>query len=394
MSKHSGLILFALATGAFGIGTTEFASMGLLPFFAHDLNVDEPTAGHAISAYALGVVVGAPIITVMAAKISKKTLLISLMLMFILGNILSAVASTYPAFVFCRFLTGLPHGAYYGAASLLAASLVEVNRRAWAVSRMFIGATTAMIIGVPATSWIGHSIGWRWGFAIAALVGVLTTLLIFLHAPEDKPDREASALRELKALTSAQVLLTLAISCIGFGGLFAVYTYLSVVLIKVTHTTFAFVPFALGVLGLGMTLGNLTIPKFADRALMGTAAAILISTALFLMLFPLVVHYQWMVALDVFMIGFSISGLCSVLQTRLMEVAQDAQSLAAAMNHAAFNVANALGPWLAGLAITAGYGWASIGWVGALMTLGGLPFLIAAVLLDKKQVTPKNAFST
>lgn len=381
---HPGLIMLALATGAFGIGTTEFASMGVLPFFARDLGIDEPTAGHAISAYALGVVVGAPIIAVLSARIARRTLLIGLMAMFALGNALSAVSQSYHELMLFRFFSGLPHGAYFGIAALVIASLVEPRRRTRAISRMFLGLTTATIIGVPLASWLSQVVGWRWCFGIVAAIGLLTAFLVWLWAPADKPDSAASPLRELGALARLQVWLTLITAAIGFGGLFAVYTYLSVTLVEVTGVSQSFVPIVLAVFGIGMTVGNLVVPPIADRALMPTAAGLLILSAVAMALFPLAVHNPWAVMVNVFVIGCG-GALGSLLQTRLMEVAEDAQSLAAALNHSAFNAANALGPWLGGLAISAGYGWSSIGWVGCALSLGGLPTLFLSVALERKR---------
>ena len=381
---HPGLIMLALATGAFGIGTTEFASMGVLPFFARDLGIDEPTAGHAISAYALGVVVGAPIIAVLSARIARRTLLIGLMAMFALGNALSAVSQSYHELMLFRFFSGLPHGAYFGIAALVIASLVEPRRRTRAISRMFLGLTTATIIGVPLASWLSQAVGWRWCFGIVAAIGLLTALLVWLWAPADKPDSTASPLRELGALARLQVWLTLITAAIGFGGLFAVYTYLSVTFVEVTGVSQSFVPIVLAVFGIGMTVGNLVVPPIADRALMPTAAGLLILSAVAMALFPLAVHNPWAVMVNVFVIGCG-GALGSLLQTRLMEVAEDAQSLAAALNHSAFNAANALGPWLGGLAISAGYGWSSIGWVGCALSLGGLPTLFLSVALERKR---------
>jgi DHA1 family inner membrane transport protein len=376
---HPGLVLLALAMGGFAIGTTEFASMSLLPYFARGLGIDEPTAGHVISAYALGVVVGAPLIAVIGAKLARRTQLIALMVMFALGNGLSALAPTYGWLLFFRFLSGLPHGAYFGMAALVAASLVPPNRRTTAVSRVMLGLTVATVIGVPVASWVGQAVGWRSGFAIVAALGLTTVLLVSLFAPHDVPHADASPLRELGALKRGQVWLTLGIGAIGFGGLFAVYTYLATTLVEVTHVSPAFVPVVLAVFGAGMTIGNFFIPWFADRALMPTAGGLLLFSALMLLLFPLAAPHLWWVMADVFLIGMG-GALGTVLQTRLMDVAEDAQALAAALNHSAFNTANALGPLLGGLAIDAGLGWTSTGPVGCGLALGGFAVWVVACL--------------
>jgi DHA1 family inner membrane transport protein len=382
-ARSPGLVHFALAMGGFAIGTTEFATMSLVPYFSKGLGIDEPTAGHVISAYALGVVVGAPLLAVAAAKWSRRTLLIALMASFALFNALSALAPTYHWMLLFRFLSGLPHGAYFGIASLVAASLVPNDQRSQAVGRIMLGLSVATVLGVPAANWLGQAVGWRWGFAIVAVLALITVLLVLWLAPQDRPEHGASPLRELRALANGQVWLTLGVSAIGFGGLFCVYTYVASTLMHVTGTPPWAVPLVLGVFGMGMIAGNIVVPRFADRALMPTGAALLLASAVALSLYPLAAHSLLWVSIDVFAIGFA-GALGPVLQTRLMDVAGEAQALAAALNHSAFNTANALGPWLGGLAIAGGYGWTSTGWVGALLALGGLAILGVAVLVDRR----------
>jgi MFS transporter, DHA1 family, inner membrane transport protein len=357
--------------GGFAIGTTEFATMSLLRYFAHDLRIDEPTAGHVISAYALGVVVGAPVIAVLSARIARRTLLIGLMSLFALANGLSALSPTYHWMLLFRFLSGLPHGAYFGIAALVAASLVPSERRTEAVGRVLLGLTVATVVGVPLANWLGQAVGWRWGFTLVMALALTCAVLVAIFAPRDQPAPGASPLRELGALRSAQVWLTLGIGAVGFGGLFAVYTYLASTLLDVTHVAPGTVPFVLAAFGVGMTAGNLIVPRFADRALMATAGSLLVWSAVVLALYPLAASNLWTVTLDVVAIGFG-GALGTVLQTRLMDVAGEAQALAAALNHSAFNFANALGPWLGGMAIAAGYGWTSTGWVGSGLALCGL----------------------
>ena len=380
-APHPGLVHSALAVGGFAIGTTEFATMSLLPFFARDLGIDAPTAGHVISAYALGVVVGAPLIAVVSARMARRTLLIVLMSLFAVANGLSALAPTYHWMLLFRFLSGLPHGAYFGIAALVAASLVPNERRTQAVARVLLGLTIATIVGVPFANWLGQAIGWRWGFALVAFLAVLTATLVWIFAPHDRPDAGASPLRELGALKRGQVWLTLATGAIGFGGLFAVYTYLASTLMAVTAVPAAAVPFALAAFGIGLTAGNLIAPRFADRALMPTAGGLLVWSAIALALYPLAAGHLWSILLDVTAVGVG-GALGTVMQTRLMDVAGDAQALAAALNHAAFNAANALGPYLGGLAIAAGYGWTSTGWVGCGLAVAGLVIWAISVRAD------------
>jgi DHA1 family inner membrane transport protein len=384
-AARPGVVHFALAMGAFAIGTTEFATMSLLPFFAEGLGIDEPTAGHVISAYALGVVVGAPIIAVLSARLPRRTLLLMLMSFFAIGNGLSALAPTYRWMLFFRFLSGLPHGAYFGIAMLVAASLVPAARRTQAVARIMLGLASATIVGVPLANWLGQALGWRWGFAVVAALAVTTVALVWLVAPQDRPVAGAGPLGELRALGKEQVWLTLGIGAIGYGGLFAVYTYLASTLIEVTHVGPVAVPVILAIFGIGMTIGNLVVPRFADRALMPTAGVLLLWSAASLVFYSMAAGNIWSISLAVLAVGFG-GALGPVLQTRLMDVAGEAQSLAAALNHSAFNAANALGPWAGGLAIAGGYGWASTGWVGCGLALGG--FAIWLIAIHRMQLRP------
>ena len=368
---NMGWLLFALAMGAFAIGTSEFASMTLLPFIANDFQVTQPLAGHAISAYALGVVIGSPVIMVLGVRLPRRALLVALAAFIGIANALSAIAPSLPWLVFFRFLSGFPHGAYFGVAMLLAASLVPKNRRAQAVSRVFLGLTIATIIGVPFATWIGQTLGWRWGLAIVAGLAAITAVLIRCLAPASPAEADASPLRELNALRSRQVWLTLGIAGIGFGGIFCVYTYLAATLIEVTHASDFMIPVVMAVFGLGTTVGNLICGWAADRATMLAAGVSLGFTALVLALYPSATGNLWLLIPLVFFIGCGV-GLAAILQTRLMDVAPHAQSLAGALVQSAFNVANAIGPVVGGLVIAAGYGLPATGYAAAALTLGGL----------------------
>ena len=369
--SHPDLVHFALAVGGFAIGTTEFATMSLLPYFAHDLGISAPIAGHAISAYALGVVLGAPLIAVLAAKLARRTLLIGLMLVFALANGLTGLAPSYHAMLLLRFLSGLPHGAYFGVAMLVAASLVPQNKRAQASARVLMGLTVATIIGVPSANWLGQAIGWRWCFGIVAVLSLLTATLVALFAPHQPPEEGASPLTELAALENRDVLLTLAIGAIGFGGLFSVYTYLADTLLAVTHVKESVTPLVFAVFGAGMMSGLVIVPRFSHGRLMATAGWLLLWFAVTLAIYPLATGNLWTIMASVFAIGLG-GALGPILQTRLMDVAGKAQTLAAALNHSAFNAANALGPFLGGIAIAHGYGLPSTGLVGSGLALGGL----------------------
>jgi DHA1 family inner membrane transport protein len=384
--RQVNLIHFALAMGGFAIGTTEFAAMSLLPYYAATFGISEPVAGYAISAYALGVVVGAPVIAVLAAKWSRRMLLLTLMTVFAVFNVMTALSPTYGSMVAFRFLSGLPHGAYFGVAMLVAASLVPMNARTQAVGRVLMGLTIATVVGVPVATWIGQALGWRSGFGIVGVLAALTVSLIWVYVPADPPAKGAGMMRELGALKRSQVWLTLAIGGIGFGGMFAVYSYLSSTLTEVTHVPSYVVPIVLVFFGVGMTIGTYVTGLLADRALMPTIGGLLLWSLLSLALFPFAAGNIYAVTLVVFMIGCG-GGLGTALQTRLMDVAGDAQTLAAALNHSAFNMANAIGPWLGGLAIAGGYGWASTGWVGVALATGGLFFWVLSILADPKSLT-------
>ncbi len=377
------LVLFALAVGAFAIGTTEFAAMSLLPFFARDLGIDVPTAGHAISAYALGVVAGAPVIAAFGARLPRRHLLIGLMALFAIGNGLSALSPTYGWMLVFRFLSGVPHGAYFGVAALVAAKLVPIEKRAQAIARVMSGLTIATVLGVPVANWMGQALGWRSGFFVVTALAIATMTLVALYAPRDAGDPKASAARELTALAKPQVWLTLLTGAIGFGGLFAVYTYVASTMIEVTGVSEVWVPLILMIFGVGMTIGNLVAAWMADRALNRTVILVLLWSAGALALFPLMAGNIWTLSLIIFLIGAG-GGLGTPLQARLMDVSGDAQTLAAALHHSAFNVANALGPWLGGMAIAAGYGLTSTGWIGAALALGGLVVFLLSIALQQR----------
>jgi DHA1 family inner membrane transport protein len=283
-----------------------------------------------------------------------------------------------------RFLSGLPHGAYFGMATLMAASLVPTHRRTVAVGRVILGLTVAITVGVPLANLLGQAVGWRWSFALVAAMAGLTAAAVRLLGPAQPPDRAASPLRELGALKRGQVWLTLAMGAIGFGGFFSVYTYLAPTLAQVTHVSTGTAALVFAAFGTGMTLGNLLVPRFADRALMPSAGALLVWSAIALALYPLAAGNVWTITLDLLAIGFG-GAIAAVLQTRLMDVAGDAQGLAAALNHSAFNTANALGPWLGGMALLAGWGWGSTGLVGAGLALAGLVVWAASWALDRRR---------
>jgi DHA1 family inner membrane transport protein len=374
----------ALAMGGLGIGTGEFVPMGLLPDVASGIDASVTTTGHVISAYALGVVVGAPVIAVLFSGLPRRRLLVSLMAVYVVANLLSAAAPTYGSLLVARFLSGLPHGAFFGVASLAAASLVPPERRAWAISTVMLGLSIANVALVPAATAIGHALGWRSVFVLVGAIGVATILSILRFVPATPAQAGASMRGELGALKRPQVLLTLGVGAIGFGGMFAVYSYITPTLTERAGVAESIVPLYLVVFGSGMVCGNLVGGRLIDRNLMGTLFYGLLAFAGALAAFSLASTNAATAAVGVFLLG-NVLLLGPALQTRLMDVAGEAQTLAATMNHASFNTANALGPWLAGLAYTQTNTWAAPSWVGVGLAFGGLGFLVASMALERRE---------
>ncbi|MCC4598385.1 MFS transporter [Xanthomonas campestris pv. phormiicola] len=365
------LILFALAMGGFAIGTSEFSTMGLMPSIARGLAIDEPQVGHLISAYALGVVVGAPLLAIVGARWPRRTLLLALMGFYAVGNLASALAPDYHSMLLVRFIAGLPHGAYFGVATLVAASISRPDQRGAAVSRVLLGLNLAVLVGNPLATWLGQVAQWRYAYALVAAIAVLTVVLVMRLLPADPQEPRQQPLRELRAFNRPQVWLALGIGSVGFAGMFCVFSYLAPTLTQVTGVSERWIPFAMCAFGFGGLLGNLAGGWLFDRLQFRAVPLVLLWSMAVLLAWPLTAHSPWAVLPAVVAVG-TMGALAPVLQTRLMDVASEAQTLAAASNHAAFNLANALGPWMGGIAISAGLGWTSTGYVGAAAALGGL----------------------
>jgi MFS transporter, DHA1 family, inner membrane transport protein len=380
-----------LALGGFALGTGEFASMGLLPNVAESVGESIPATGHMISAYALGVVIGAPVLAAALARVGRRNLLIGLMTVFALGNIASACAWSYGSIVLARFLAGLPHGTYFGVASLVAASLAPPGKRAQAVGRMMLGLSVANVVGVPFATWAGQIGGWRVAFLIVAVLGGATAVLASICLNRMPAAIGASPMRELGAFTRVQVWLTLGIAAIGFGGLFAVYSYITPMLMFVTGTSESTVPIILAIIGAGMVCGTFVGGWLADRGVMRAVGILLIFDLAMLALIPLTAHSLVAVSLNMFMVGLTALAIGPALQTRLMDVAADAQTLAAALNHSAFNLANALGAWAGGVAIDAGLGWTSTGPIGAALAAGGFVIYLIALRVARRSEVEASA---
>lgn len=376
------LIELALALGGFAIGTGEFAIMGLMPNVAQDLAVSEPQVGHVISAYALGVVVGAPTLALLGARMPRRNLLLLLMGCFALGNFASALAPSYEPLLIFRFIAGLPHGAYFGIAMLVAASMAPPHKRAKAVSRVLAGLTLAILIGNPLATWLGQFISWRYAFVMVGVIAVVTVAMVAAFLPADANEERSSPIGELRAFNRASIWLAMGIGSIGFAGMFCVFSYMAPTLLEVTKVTPGWIPLAMGVFGAGCIVGNSAGGWLFDRLQFRAIAWILAWSTLVLLLFPLATHSLWTVLPAIFALGTMIA-LGPALQTHLMDVATGAQTLAAASNHAAFNAANALGPWLGGLAISAGMGWTVTGYIGAATAVGGLLLFACAWKVHK-----------
>ncbi len=374
----------ALALGGFGIGSGEFVIMGLMNRVATDLQVAVPDVGYAISSYALGVVVGAPLISAFAARVPRRALLISLMLVFAAGNMASALASDFWTFVFLRFLAGLPHGAYFGVAALVAAAAVPYHMRARAVARVMSGLTIAIVVGAPLATWAGNLFGWEVAFLGVGIIALLTALLVWLWVPWQAPDPNASPARELSALAKQRVLFTLGVASIGFGGMFSVFSYVMPTLTEQAGMAERWGPLVLMIFGIGTIVGNFAGARAADGNLLRAIVLILIWCALVQAGFFMAADYVVAGVVFVGLVGTSMA-LGPALQTRLMDVAEDAQTMAASMNHAAFNMANALGAWLAGITIKSGAEWSTTGLVGAALAIGGVLIFLAGRALEQHE---------
>ncbi|MCX5313471.1 MFS transporter [Streptomyces sp. NBC_00154] len=377
------LALLALAISAFGIGTTEFVMMGLLPNVADDLGTSVPTAGYLVSAYALGVVLGAPLLTAVGSRVPRKRMLLLLMALFTLGNLASALAPGFGWLVAGRFLAGLPHGAFFGVGAVVAARLVGEGRQARGVATMFLGLTVANIVGVPAATLLGQHLGWRATFLVVGVIGLGSMAALGRLVPHIPVDAQQGLGRELRALGNRQVLLGLLTAVLGFAGVFAVYSYLSAMTTEAMGFGESSVTLVLALFGIGMTLGALAAGPLTDRALRPTLYGSLTALAVVLVVFPFAVQMKWAALVMVVLLGGVGFMTTTPLQMLVMKKAKDAPTLASASNHSAFNLANAGGAWLGGAAIAAGWGWTSPALVGAVLTVAGLAVAVTAGVLDR-----------
>ncbi|GCE90190.1 MFS transporter [Komagataeibacter diospyri] len=375
---------FILTFGTFVVGTGEFAIMGMLPEFAASLKLSVADAGYVITAYALGVVIGAPLITILGARLSRRELLLVLLLLFCFGNVLSIVMPTPGLVEVARFITGLPHGALFGISALVGASMVERARRGWAVGRVLSGIAIATLIGAPFSTFAANHLGWRMAYLTIAILGFVTFLGVWRYIPADQPNRQNSPFREVSAMGNAQVLLTLLTAAIGFGGMFTIYTYLTSVLQNVTHVPEWESMVYMVVWGAGMLAGANAGAWLVDRNLDLAALIALSGSAVAMLVFPYILHSQIALMADVFLVPTFVNALGPALQTRLMDFAGDAQTLAASLNHSAFNIANAVGAAGGSFLLARQFGYGALGWGGALFSVGGLIVYLFALIMLKK----------
>ncbi|MEV7063776.1 MFS transporter [Streptomyces collinus] len=380
------LALLALAVGAFGIGTTEFVMMGLLPDVADDLNISIPSAGHLVSAYALGVVIGAPLLAAVTARMSRRTVLIGLMGLFVVGNALSALAPDNGWLLAARFLSGLPHGAFFGVGAVVATNMVAPERKARSVSLMFLGLTVANVAGVPVATLMGQHLGWRATFLGVSAIGLAAIAALAFLIPHDHEHTTAKGLRgELAALRSLPVWLSLGTTVAGFGALFAAYSYITPMLTDAAGYADASVTLLLALFGVGATAGNLLGGRLADHSLRGTLFGGLTALVAVLALFPLLMRTELTAAVAVILLGMAAFATGSPLQLMVMEKASSAPSLASSANQAAFNLANAGGAWIGGLALAAGFGVTSPALAGVALAVLGLAVASLAYGVDRRR---------
>ncbi|MFJ2825366.1 MFS transporter [Streptomyces toxytricini] len=378
------LALLALAIGAFGIGTTEFVIMGLLPEVAADYGVSIPTAGFLVTGYALGVVLGAPVMTVLGTRIPRKRMLMLLMGLFIAGNLLSALAPAFGVMLAGRVVASLAHGAFFGIGAVVAAELVAPEKKAGAIAMMFTGLTVANVVGVPLGTLVGQTLGWRTTFLIVAALGIAGLLGIARLVPELPRPEGVRVRHELAAFKNVQVLLAMAMTVLGFGGVFAAITYITPMMTETAGFADSSVTWILVLFGLGMVAGNLVGGRFADRALMPMLYGSLAALALVLALFTVTAHHKAAAAATVVLIGALGFATVPPLQKRVLDQAAGAPTLASAVNIGAFNLGNALAAWLGGLVIAVGLGWTAPNWVGAALAASALVLAVVSGLLERR----------
>ena len=376
--------ILALATGGFAIGVTEFAIMGLQREIMLDLGVSYGQAGMLVTAYALGVVVGAPILSLAGAKRERKSYALFLLMLFVLAHALSFFAPNFETLLAGRFLSGLPHGAYFATAALMSAQMAGPAKRGRAIAVVLSGLAIANVSGVPAVTWVGQQFGWRWMFLIVAALAGLTMLAVALLAPRQQAPAGASVKAELKALANQRLWVGIGLAIIGFSGMFAIYTYLSHVAVEVTGLSDTALPWVVLIFGSGMVIGTFTGGWGTDRSVLGTVLVAMTLVAVFMALFAVFAHIPWLMLILLFLVGVSASNLSPSMQTHLIDTAPKAPQLAASFHHSAFNAANAMGAIVGGLTIDMGLGLRAPAYAGAIAAAAGVVITLYAIWLTKR----------
>ncbi|GIG64938.1 MFS transporter [Phytomonospora endophytica] len=379
------LALVALMISAFGIGTTEFVINGLLPDLSAEFGVSIPTAGLLVSGYAFGVFVGAPVLTILGNRLSRKKMLLLLMVVFIAGNLLSALATSYGALMAGRIVSSFAHGAFFGVGSVVAANLVAPQKRAQAIAMMFTGLTVANVVGVPVGTLLGQNLGWQSAFWAVVAIGVVGLIGVAALVPADRPDAERPALRtEFRVFRRPQVWMALGMTVLGFAPAFTVLTFIAPMATEVAGFSESAVPILVGLFGVGVVAGNLVGARLADRALMPSLYAILVALIVISVAFLFAAHSQ--VAFVIAILAFGVAAFATVppLQTRVLDKAEGAPTLASAVNIGAFNLGNAIGPFLGGVVIDAGLGYTATAWVAALLGVAGLALALVSGAMDRR----------
>lgn len=381
------IALWALAIGAFGIGTTEFIIAGLLPVIAADFDVSVPVAGHLATAYALGVFVGAPALVIFGARIPKKAMLVVLMLLFIAGNLITAMASDMSIAIVGRIVTSLTHGAFFGIGSIIAADMVAPSKRVRAIAFMFMGLTVANLVGVPAGTWLGQHVSWRATFAVISLIGVVGVLGIWRLIPHQPKAKEHKFSKEFNAFRSRNVLVAMGITVLGPGAFFTSITYMAPMAIELAGYSPATITWLMLLFGFGLFVGNQLGGKYADKALMPMLYTTLFAQGAVLLVFNFTIDSQFMTALCIFLMAAFGFATVSPIQKLVMDKAKaaGAPTLAATVNIGMFNLGNALGAWLGGVVIAAGYGLQSPNWAGGLLSFGALILALVSGMMDKAE---------
>ncbi|WP_234464148.1 MFS transporter [Paracoccus caeni] len=389
MKQGSRWPLLALAIGAFGIGTTEFSPMGLLPVIADGVDVSIPTAGMLVSAYALGVMIGAPVMTLLFSRFGKRTALMALMAIFTIGNLMSAMAPDYWTLLLARLVTSLNHGAFFGLGAVVAASVVPRDKAASAVATMFMGLTIANVGGVPAATWLGQQIGWRMSFAATAVLGLLAIAALWMALPKGEPGQRPDVRRELKVLIRPEVVVAMLTTMLGASAMFTLYTYVAPMLETLTAASGGFVTLSLMLIGLGFTAGNWLGGRVADWSLDGAAAIFLAALAVIMLAAPLLIGSHVGAAVTLLIWGAAAFAIVPPVQMRVMQAASEAPGLASSINIGAFNLGNAVGAAVGGAVISLGLGYAAVPVAGGLLAAVGL----ALVWLGRRKAVPAVACS-